>query len=75
MEHPDVTHVMRTGYATKRHVDWECNHGQALEDMYGNSIEEGDSYFIDEERNIVHVENMKEYLSQFIGVLFYEGGE
>ena len=75
MEHPDITHAMLTGYPSSRHIDQENSHGQALEDIYGNSIGEGDTYFIDEEKNIVHVENMKDYLTDHIGVLFYEGGE
>lgn len=81
MMHPDIERTMRTGYPTIDHNNYERNFnrdnfrvlsGKPVEDMYGSAIGSGDSYFIDEDKQVVHMENLRDYLSDVIGVVFYE---
>lgn len=81
MMHPEIEQAMQTGYPTIEYMDYERNfsrenfrvlEGKPIEDMYGSPIESGDAYFIDEDKQVVHVENLRDYLTDVIGVVFYE---
>lgn len=81
MEHPAIQQAMQTGYPTIEQMDYERNFsrenfrvvsGNPIEDIFGSEIGLGDSYFIDEDKKVVHLENLRDYLTDVIGVVFYE---
>lgn len=80
MEHPEVAQVMKTGYPAADYARYEVyaemEHGivggHPEEDLFGQAITQNSVYIIDEKRNVVHVDNIRDYLTEIIGVVFYE---
>lgn len=82
MEHPMITETIRTGYPDQSYLTYEDRQWSAIdhsivadhpiEDMYGDEIRTGDKYFIDDAGRVVLQENVRDYLMDQCGVVFYE---
>ncbi|WP_342538491.1 hypothetical protein MKY15_20825 [Sporosarcina sp. FSL K6-1540] len=81
MDHPDILSAMQFGYPTNDYLEHErdynsVNHpvidGHPNEDIFGSEIKNTSSYFMDEKGQAVHVENIRDYLTEVVGVVFYE---
>lgn len=81
MDHPNILNTMQFGYPTNDYLEQELNYnsanhpvidGHPNEDIFGSEIRNASSYFIDEKGQAVHIENTRDYLTEVIGVVFYE---
>ncbi len=81
MEHPDIVAAMRFGYPAIEYLDYErsynsVNHpvvgNHPIEDIYGAEIKSGDVYLVDESGRAVLNEHIRDYLTDVLGVVFYE---
>lgn len=85
MNHPVVERTMVTGYPDPSYLTYEdrqwsaIDHGvvadHPIEDMYGDEIQAGDKYFIDDAGRVVLQENFRDYLIDQCGAVFYETKE
>ncbi|SIT91525.1 YqaI family protein [Edaphobacillus lindanitolerans] len=82
MNHPDVEHTMLTGYPDRSHLTYEDRQWSAVdhsviadhpvEDYFGDEIQTGDKYFTDEAGRIVLQDNIRDYLTELAGAVFYK---
>ena len=77
MMHPDIERTMLTGYPSNDYLSFERSgsfsiEDHPIEDMFGSEIQAADSYFVDEQQNVVLLENMRDYLQTELGAVFYE---
>lgn len=77
MMHPEIERTVLTGYPSNDYLNYERSgslsiEDHPIEDMFGSEIQAGDSYFVDEQLNVVLLENMRDYLQAEIGTVFYE---
>ena len=79
IEHPFISMARMTGYPEIDYMDHErfrkANYraeDHPVEDMFGSEIRQGDKYFIDENRNAVLMENIRDYVQEVMGAVFYE---
>lgn len=81
MDHPDILSTMQFGYPTNDHLEHERNfnqvhypviEGHPVEDIFGSEIRASDKYFMDANGQAVLLENMRDYLTEVAGVVFYE---
>lgn len=82
MNHPDVEQAMLTGYPNRSYLTYEDRQwsqqsypviaDHPVEDYFGDEIRSDDQYFTDEDGRVVLEINMKDYLVERCGAVFYE---
>lgn len=77
MMQPEIERTVLTGYPSNDYLNFERSGNFSIEyhpveDMFGSEIQAADSYFVDEQQNVVLLENMRDYLQTELGAVFYE---
>lgn len=81
MDHPDILTAMQIGYPSIDYIEHEQNYskthypvidGHPIEDIFGSEIHSSDKYFMDANGQAVLLENTRDYLTEIVGVVFYE---
>lgn len=82
MDHPTVSQIMTTGYPDKAYITYEDRQwsqesypviaDHPVEDYFGDEIQAGDMYFIDDAGRVVLQDNIRDYLMDQCGAVFYE---
>lgn len=77
-----ITETIRTGYPDKSYLTYEDRQwsqesypaiaDHPVEDYFGDEILGTDKWFIDEDGRVVLESNMKDYLVERCGAVFYE---
>ena len=79
MMHPAIEQTMRTGYPEIDYMDHErfrnanfrvLNH--PVEDYFGSEIQTGDKYITTDSGHVVLADNIRDYLQETLGAVFYE---
>lgn len=77
--HPAIEQAMQTGYPTSDYsaherdrIHYPAIEGHPIEDIFGSEIRADDNYFMDANGQAVLLDNMQDYLSEVVGVVFYE---
>ncbi|GKV54269.1 hypothetical protein NCCP2222_02160 [Sporosarcina sp. NCCP-2222] len=79
MDHPDILTAMATGYPHIDYLDYEryrdtnfpiTNH--PVEDYFGSEILKGDKYITTDSGHVVLEDNIRDYLQEVVGAVFYE---
>lgn len=79
MMHPAIEQVMQTGYPTsdyltheRKEIHYPAVEGHPNKDIFGSVILADDNYFMDANGQAVLLDNMRDYLTEIVGVVFYE---
>ncbi|WP_336822985.1 YqaI family protein [Sporosarcina sp. USHLN248] len=79
MEHPAITQTMRTGYPEIDYLEHEryrnANYkaeDYPVEDYFGSEIQAGDKYIMTDSGHVVLEGNIRDYLQETLGAVFYE---
>ncbi|MFC5587584.1 hypothetical protein ACFPRA_01505 [Sporosarcina soli] len=79
IEHPAITRTNLTGYPEIDYLDHERYRkanfhalDHPVEDYYGAEIMKGDKYITTDKRHVVLEANLRDYLQEELGAVFYE---
>jgi len=79
MDHPAIEMAMLTGYPEIDYMDHERFRNanfqvqdHPVEDYFGAEIQAGDKYFTTDNGHVVLEINLRDYLQEVLGAVFYE---
>lgn len=79
MMHPAIEQTMRTGYPEIDYLEHERFRGanfkaedHPVEDYFGAEIMKGDKYITTDSGHVVLEDNIRDYLQEVAGAVFYE---
>ena len=73
MNDPRIDFMLKTGFVDRAAMDsYELFEGRYLEDIFGEEIKPGDTYFIDNHGQLIHSKSLVEYVTKDLDFVKYE---